>query len=1103
MPEHVAACLTREQLEVRSRGEPLRTEALAHLSDCPACAARLHEVADENHFLREVQVATRAEARPQPLPTIAGYDLIEEVHRGGQGVVYKALQRGSKRVVALKVPLGGARLNARQQRRFEREIEVVAQLNHPNIVTLYSTDTVAGGGPAFAMEFIDGVALDEYVRVFLLDGQAAPASSAALRKIVALFARTCAAVAYAHQRGVLHRDLKPANILVDKAGSPRVLDFGLGKLLESPVDSLTRDGEFAGTLDYASPEQVNSGGDTLDMRTDVYSLGVILYTLVTGRRPYATEGSLAQRVHAITRMAALPARRAAAIIDEELSAILAKTLMKDRESRYSSAAELHADLENYLSGRPVQAKGDSAWYQVRALGRRYRWPLTAGLAGVAASVTVAIIMSVLYGAAQRARSEAQAGLSRSHIEQARLLASSGSVPAAEDLLWSELAGSAIPPGIEQTDPAFWGLLELYAANPCLRTWNSSNAAETRALRLGAAGNEFFAVHVDGEIERIALDVGPPRPPWKIDMHRLGFAPVTDFPAAFLHEYNGTLWWVDAEQSVSHKIGSIPASHAHRWVASPSGRQLLCPTPEGAWERLVLRDGASSVADWRQLFDADQCVWCAIFTDESHVLTAGFDNRLAHWRLDGDTPRLEWARFDLTGGDYVLHASDDGRLATYRCDDDCRMAIIDARSGALLSKSTLQHVSVPRRARFDWRGERLVALHHNEPGVAVYDMQRGERVASMQGHRAPLLSVEFADDDRQVITGTLAGEYKLWELPGASAARRSWSFPSTVQAAAFDASGRSVVIGYAGGVTRIDVTSGQRQLEIAAPGAIVSAVALLPDGRRLAAARHDGLLDVYDATDGSLQHRFECAPGVRIRAVAAVAETDCIALAAEDSCVHVIDLKRRTHIKTAPHCEKTAAVVASRDGRWIAAGDSCGHVRVYTATDLTLVAQPPPLPVGVRALAFSPDGRLLAATGDDSRIHLFNTADWTRRAMWEGHDRPVYELAFRGDGRILASGDSGGEVRLWDAASGRILLKLERHAAAIFFVAFSPDGRKILSGGQDRTVRLLDLQHYEQHIAGNLEAALRRLDAGGNAQRAAELRAWGRAVESRPRDASVR
>jgi len=389
-----------------------RARAEAHLVECEKCRSELHEKPGQDHLFRDIQDAyakkaamqggrnTEGQSAASISDSIDGYEVLAEIHRGGQGVVYKAVQQATKRTVALKVLLEGPYASPTQRRRFEREIDLVAGLRHPNIVTVYDSGVTSDRRHYFAMDYIDGLPLDTY----LSD------SSLSIDEILRLFQKICTAVSYAHQRGVIHRDLKPGNIRIDAVGEPHVLDFGLAKLAGVDPQAgapVTVTGEFMGTLAYASPEQTKGDPQLIDIRTDVYSLGVVLYEMLTGSYPYEVVGQMAD---VLRNIAEVEPKRPSTIrrrINDEVETIILKTLAKDRDRRYQSAETLARDIEHYLHGEPIDAKRDSAWYVIRKTMQRYRVAAGVALSFVLLLGASTIALSIMYRNQSRARQEAE------------------------------------------------------------------------------------------------------------------------------------------------------------------------------------------------------------------------------------------------------------------------------------------------------------------------------------------------------------------------------------------------------------------------------------------------------------------------------------------------------------------------------------------------------------------------------------------------------------------------------------------------------------------------------------------------------------------------
>jgi hypothetical protein len=315
--------------------------------------------------------------------------------------------------VALKILPPGQHVSKRARWHFEREVELAASLNHPNIVAIRDSG-ISRGQYYFSMEYIRGEPLDQYVT----------RQSLALREKMVLFSIICDAMTHAHQRGVIHRDLKPSNILVDERGQPHILDFGLAKSAGSRGDlsngtivaSVT--GQVKGTLAYMSPEQAAGQTDQIDVRTDVYSLGLILYQMVVGSFPYDVSGPTVDVLGIIQRVEPARPRKRITRLDSDVEAITLKALAKERRFRYQSAAELLHDVQCWLDGRPIVIRSASSIYLLRKLAAKHRHTATV------VSLLLLIIAGFSYVSIHLAVSERQAhNEARALAEDYALLAS--------------------------------------------------------------------------------------------------------------------------------------------------------------------------------------------------------------------------------------------------------------------------------------------------------------------------------------------------------------------------------------------------------------------------------------------------------------------------------------------------------------------------------------------------------------------------------------------------------------------------------------------------------------------------------------------------------
>ncbi len=387
-----------------------------HLGRCSQCASRSAKIRSHLQLARQLREAlsgstgnARGASADRPgsselhgasdrgkLPPsaalaqegIEGYTFVKPISRTLSSMVYEAVQDGTRQRVAIKLLHAAAGADDRARIRFEREIDLLVRLRHPHIVPIYASG-VSGGRFYYVMPLIEGLAPDAHIRE---RGLSMRTSLEMLRVIIE-------AVSFAHQRGVLHRDIKPSNIMVDAAGRPHVLDFGLAKLRpdmnDESLTALTLDqGQIVGTPAYMSPEQAAGRNVDVDVRSDVYALGVLIYRSLTGVSPYPTDGSLTESLRHIIET---PPRRPTLIrpeIGHEIEAVILKALEKEPSRRYQSAAALAEDLDRYLTNQPVLARAPSRVYQFRKLIARHKLPfsLIAALfllmTGFAAAVSV-------------------------------------------------------------------------------------------------------------------------------------------------------------------------------------------------------------------------------------------------------------------------------------------------------------------------------------------------------------------------------------------------------------------------------------------------------------------------------------------------------------------------------------------------------------------------------------------------------------------------------------------------------------------------------------------------------------------------------------------
>jgi serine/threonine-protein kinase len=372
-------------------GHPLSADAAGGL--CLNCLAHLGAAGPKAPTGDET-VVLPPPTLPGPIRYFGDYELIEEPGRGGMGVVYRARQVSLDRPVAVKVILTGPFASEEFLHRFRSEAETIARFHHPNIVTIYEVGEHEGQ-PYFSMEYVPGATLAERVR-------SEPLSPREAARTLATVAR---AIRHAHDHGVLHRDLKPSNVLLDERGAPRVTDFGVAKRLERP-EGITITGQTLGTPAYIPPEQIAAKRGAVTVRSDVYSLGAILYYLLMARPPFLGE-TVAETLQAVLERDPPPPRSLNRGLPADIETICLRCLAKEPSRRYASAAALAGDLERWLQGEPIHARrvggAERLWLWVKRRPAVAALSALSALALAAGSSLPALTARLRSGTSPRAR----------------------------------------------------------------------------------------------------------------------------------------------------------------------------------------------------------------------------------------------------------------------------------------------------------------------------------------------------------------------------------------------------------------------------------------------------------------------------------------------------------------------------------------------------------------------------------------------------------------------------------------------------------------------------------------------------------------------------
>lgn len=949
---------------------------------------------------------------------IGRYRLIRLIGQGGMGSVFLAsrIDKEFRKEVAVKI-VSSPWHSGEIKDNFRRERQILARLEHENIARLLDGGTTDEGIPFLVMEYVEGLPVTKYCEQ----------KNFSVREKLLLFLEICRGVRYAHRNLIVHRDLKPPNILITEEGVPKLLDFGVAKLLDPAladgIENLTVGSNIL-TPAYASPEQLMNKNITT--ASDVYSLGALLYRLFTGKTPHdLKDKSLPEILDIVTEESPVSPSLAVAKLESEyrksdpqilkgdLDTIILKSLAVDPDERYKTVEAMCNDIDRYLNNRPITARKPSPAYRFRKFARRHKYGVaTAALILLLLSGWLATAVYVALSASFEARENLRraysadmnlamqayetANLTRLHEILLRYL----DADFKQNWEYRFLQNLADPKG------------KLQAIPHQREVWNVAFSPDGTKIATGCADGFARIYEVPGD--RVLAETAVKEK----DLWRVKFSPDGRFLATASGDMKSTSAKIWNAENGAEVLSLVGHNARVRGIAfSPDGKSIATGSRDGTvriWDagsgrelkKFAIEKRGTPVETHDLQFTADGKILMAATTDGVKALDASSGGVLFRAAVPANTTSVA--------------ISPDGRLFAFG-DQSSTIYICDTGTGNVVSR-IIAHEAAVNGLAFSPDGK-SIASASSDRTVRFFDVGSGAATQDIKAHSSDVWSIAFSPDGKFIATSGADFEVFLWD---AAEVMKPASFDFVV-----DQVGGRPPISADG--TKISVTSDlsdgvveQAFWDIPAKKRIIGfsderfrARAFSPDGALLALGNGKGEIVFFNVASGAETRRFKA------------------------------------------HSQEIISLAFSPDGRRLLSGSSDETVKIWDTESTDLVRELCRFERPVSTLGISPDGSMVFAAGNDATAKLFDLETGKPIVDLGERRKPVLSVAFAPRGKTFAIGDANGLIEIRHTSDGEPLYTLTGNAGHVQALAYSPDGSRLASASAEGVIRFWDMETKEQ------------------------------------------